>query len=63
MKVISLITALLLGPMTAMADQISLKNGDRIFGTVVKSDSKVLVFKSELVGDLTVSMGDGARVR
>jgi putative salt-induced outer membrane protein YdiY len=58
MKAISLITALLLGCITVMADQISLKNGDRISGTVLKSDGKVLVFKSDLVGDLTVSMSD-----
>lgn len=62
MKVVMLITVLILGSGTAMADQISLKNGDRISGTVVKSDGKVVVFKSDLVGDLTVSLSDIAEI-
>lgn len=40
--------------MPAAADQITLKNGDRLTGTVVKSDAKQLVFKSELAGQVTV---------
>ena len=58
MKFISCLLLLLICCATATADLISLKNGDRVSGTVVKSDGKVLVFKSDLVGDLTVSMGD-----
>jgi putative salt-induced outer membrane protein YdiY len=38
----------------ASADQISLKNGDRISGAIVKSDSKVLLIKTEFAGDVTV---------
>jgi putative salt-induced outer membrane protein len=38
----------------AFADQITLKNGDRLTGTVVKSDGKVVVLHTEFVGDVTV---------
>ena len=38
----------------AHADQITLKNGDRLTGAVVKSDGKTLVLKSELAGEVTV---------
>lgn len=40
--------------MTAAAGQITLKNGDRLSGTVIKSDGKELVFKSDLAGTVTV---------
>jgi hypothetical protein len=36
------------------ADQIVLKNGDRLTGTVVKSDGKILVLHTEFAGDVTV---------
>jgi putative salt-induced outer membrane protein len=36
------------------ADTISLKNGDRLTGTIVKSDGKTLVIKTESAGDITV---------
>jgi hypothetical protein len=36
------------------ADTISLKNGDRLTGTIVKSDAKTLVLKTEFAGDVTV---------
>jgi putative salt-induced outer membrane protein len=38
----------------AMADQVSLKNGDRLTGTVVKSDGKTLVLHTDYAGDLTL---------
>jgi putative salt-induced outer membrane protein len=38
----------------AFADQITLKNGDRLTGTVVKSDGKTLVLHTEFAGDVTV---------
>ena len=37
-----------------MADQITLKNGDRLTGTVVKSDGKTLVLHTEAAGDVTI---------
>jgi putative salt-induced outer membrane protein YdiY len=36
------------------ADQITLKNGDRMSGTIVKSDGKTLVLHTEFSGDVTV---------
>ena len=36
------------------ADQITLKNGDRLSGTIVKSDGKTLVLHTEFAGDVTL---------
>jgi putative salt-induced outer membrane protein YdiY len=38
------------------ADQVTLKNGDRLTGTVVKSDGKVLVLHTDAADDVTVKM-------
>jgi len=38
----------------SFADQIVLKNGDRISGNIVKSDGKTLLIKTEFAGDVTV---------
>lgn len=35
------------------ADQVTLKNGDRLTGTVVKSDGKTLVLHTDAAGDVT----------
>lgn len=35
-------------------DQVTLKNGDRLTGTVVKSDGKTLVLHTDAVGDVTM---------
>lgn len=46
---------LLLGlSQAAFADQITLKNGDRLSGTIVKSDGKTLLLHTEFAGDVTV---------
>src|ERR1700733_9635195 len=47
-----LMAIFLLGP-ALFADQVSLKNGDRLTGTIVKSDAKTLVLKTEAAGDVT----------
>jgi putative salt-induced outer membrane protein YdiY len=39
---------------TLFADQVVLKNGDRLTGTIVKSDGKTLLIKTEFAGDVTV---------
>jgi putative salt-induced outer membrane protein YdiY len=36
------------------ADQITLKNGDRLSGEIVKSDGKILVFHTEFMGDVSI---------
>ena len=38
----------------ALADQVTLKNGDRLTGQVVKSDTKELVLKTEFAGTVTI---------
>ena len=38
----------------ALADQVVLKNGDRLTGTVVKSDGKTLVLHTDAGGDITL---------
>ncbi len=47
-----LMTMILFCP-ALFADQVSLKNGDRMTGTIVKSDAKTLVLKTEAAGDVT----------
>jgi hypothetical protein len=44
----------LLFAIPAIADQIVLKNGDRLTGTITKSDGKVLVIKTDYAGEVTV---------
>jgi putative salt-induced outer membrane protein YdiY len=39
---------------TAFADQVVLKNGDRLTGTIQKSDEKSLVLKTEFAGEVTI---------
>jgi small nuclear ribonucleoprotein (snRNP)-like protein len=41
---------------SARADQVTLKNGDRLSGTIVKSDddAKTLLIKTDLAGDVTI---------
>ena len=51
-----LMTMVLLCP-ALFADQVSLKNGDRLTGTIVKSDAKTLVLKTEAAGDVTIPVG------
>lgn len=47
------LSVLALGP-TLFADQVVLKNGDRLTGTITKSDDKTLLIKTEFAGDVTV---------
>ena len=39
---------------TLFADQVVLRNGDRLTGTIAKSDDKILLIKTEFAGDITV---------
>ena len=45
---------------SALADQVVLKNGDRLTGTIVKSDAKSLTLKSEFAGTVTIASGEAA---
>jgi putative salt-induced outer membrane protein len=38
----------------AVADQIVMKNGDKLTGSITKSDGKTLVLKTDYAGDLTI---------
>jgi putative salt-induced outer membrane protein YdiY/sRNA-binding regulator protein Hfq len=40
--------------LAASADQVTLKNGDRLTGTIVKSDGKSLLLKTDSAGEITV---------
>jgi len=40
--------------LTLFADQVTLKNGDRLTGTVVKSDGKTLVLHTDAADDVTI---------
>jgi putative salt-induced outer membrane protein YdiY len=46
--------ALLLLTIPALADQVTLKNGDRLTGSITKSDGKELVIKTDYAGVVTV---------
>jgi putative salt-induced outer membrane protein YdiY len=52
----SVLIAVVLGvlALSASADQLTLKNGDKLTGTIVKSDAKTLLIKTEFAGDVTV---------
>ena len=43
---------------TLFADQVTLKNGDRLTGTILKSDGKTLVFHTDAAGDVTIKFGE-----
>ena len=39
---------------SVMADQVTLKKGDRLTRTIVKSDGKTLLIKTEFAGEVSV---------
>ena len=45
---------IVLGASLAQADQVTLKNGDRLTGKIVTGDGKTLLLKTEFAGDVTV---------
>jgi putative salt-induced outer membrane protein YdiY len=53
MKVFALLVFVALSS-TMFADQITLKNGDRLTGTILKSDGKTLVLHTDAAGDVTL---------
>ena len=40
--------------MVVFADQVVLKNGDRLSGNILNSDDKTLVIKTEFAGEVTI---------
>jgi len=57
-KIFSVTIFLILIAVQVSADQIVLKNGDRLTGKIVKSDGAKLVIKTDLVGDVTVELSN-----
>ena len=51
----SVIVCLLVCAAQATADTVKLKNGDRLTGSIVKSDEKALVIKTDYAGAITVN--------
>lgn len=51
----SVVVCLLVCAAQATADTVKLKNGDRLTGSIVKSDEKALVIKTEYAGAITVN--------
>src|SRR5580698_5665244 len=49
-----LIIATFLLTQALLADQVTLKNGDKLSGNIIKYDGKNLVLKSELAGEVTI---------
>jgi hypothetical protein len=58
MRVIFLCLFLALMAVAAFSDEITLKNGDRLTGSVVKVEKGKLTFKSALAGTVTVEAGN-----
>jgi putative salt-induced outer membrane protein YdiY len=56
-KCLTCLVYLCLAAGPVLADQITLKNGDRLTGKVVKSDGKTLVLHTEAAGDVTIQFG------
>lgn len=54
--VLFLFLTFLVSTPSSFADQITLKNGDRLTGTVVKGDGKSIVLHTDAVGDVTVQL-------
>ena len=55
-KAITVTILLILLPSPTIADQLILKNGDRLTGKIVKSDGSKLVVQTELVGEVSVDL-------
>jgi putative salt-induced outer membrane protein YdiY len=55
---IGVMAAILLIPISAFAGQVTLRNGDRITGKIVRADAKTLVIQSDSAGEITVKWED-----
>jgi len=53
-RILPRVFALLLLASAARADQVTLKNGDRLSGKIVNGDGKTLLLKSDFAGDVTI---------
>ena len=46
----------------ARADQVTLKDGDRLSAHIIKSDGKTLVMKSELAGEVSLAWDSSTQI-
>jgi putative salt-induced outer membrane protein YdiY len=46
-----------------LADEVQMKNGDRITGTIVKMENKILLFKTSYAGDIPIKWEDVAALK
>src|SRR6201981_2602382 len=53
-RILLSVISLLLTASAAHADQVALKNGDRLTGKIVTGDGKTLLLKTEFAGDVTI---------
>jgi putative salt-induced outer membrane protein YdiY len=65
LRKVCLFSPLILLALSSMlfGDQVTLKNGDRLTGTVVKSDSKTLTLHTDAAGDVTLKFDDIQEIR
>ena len=54
MRIQFALSLLFLFAIPALADQVVLKNGDKLTGSIAKSDGRTLVLKTDYAGDLTI---------
>jgi putative salt-induced outer membrane protein YdiY len=62
-SVVILISSVCLAASAALADQVVLKNGDRVTGTIVKKDGKNLTIKTDHFGVVTTSWDEVVSVQ
>jgi putative salt-induced outer membrane protein YdiY len=53
-KIFGLIALIIFFNLLVFADQVTLKNGDRLTGTILKSDGKTLVVQTDYAGELSL---------
>jgi small nuclear ribonucleoprotein (snRNP)-like protein len=51
---LSIVVALFSSMSTLLADQVTIKNGDRITGSIVKKDAQVLTIERDVFGLVTI---------
>ena len=61
-NVLRVASALLVSLACLNADQVTLTNGDRVSGKIVKKDKDTLSVKTDLMGEVTVKWKDVAGV-
>jgi putative salt-induced outer membrane protein len=53
-RIVGVFLALLCSISTCLADEVTLKNGDRLTGTIAQSDGKTLTLHTDYAGDLSI---------